>query len=141
MCLDISYKMDAVTDSLYDYLPDLQIDPQLQFDFSTADHIQAHARSNSQIISLDTAGHPYLTTMQWGLLTKYMVTNPEAMKMYANNMFNARAENILVKKSTWYPLRKNRCLLIASGIYEHRKIEGWKKKAPYFVHLADRKTL
>jgi putative SOS response-associated peptidase YedK len=141
MCLDISYKIDAVGDSLYDYLPNLQTDPQLNFDFSASEHIQAHARSGSEIIYLNAEGIPYLTTMEWGLITKYMAMNPEAMKMYANNMFNARSENILVKKSAWYPLRKNRCLLVASGIYEHRKIEGWKKKAPYFVHLAGKKTL
>src|SRR5258707_11738447 len=70
-----------------------------------------------------------------------MLDNAEAMKMYGNNMFNARSENILVKKSAWYPFRKNRCLLVATGIFEHRKINGWKKKVPYFVRLENRKLL
>ncbi|HEV7620910.1 MAG TPA: SOS response-associated peptidase family protein, partial [Flavisolibacter sp.] len=43
------------------------------------------------------------------------------------------------KKSYWSRIRKNRCLIPVTGIYEHREIKGWKKKVPYFVKVKNEK--
>ena len=42
------------------------------------------------------------------------------------------------KSSVWYRLRKQRCLVPVTGIYEHRKIKGWKNKVPYHVKILNR---
>jgi putative SOS response-associated peptidase YedK len=55
------------------------------------------------------------------------------------SMVNARSEKILEdKRSIWNRIRKTRCLIPVTGIYEHREIAGWKNKVPYHVHLKDR---
>jgi putative SOS response-associated peptidase YedK len=49
-------------------------------------------------------------------------------------MVSVRSERILEdKKSYWYSLRKQRCLIPVSGTFEHRAVKGWKKKVPYFI--------
>lgn len=141
MCLDISFKIEATEDSLYDYLPHLKIDPQLSVDFENNSHIQAHDRPKTKIIYTNTEGFPYLTLMRWGLLKEYMFRDSVSFKKYAFNSFNARAENILDPKSSWYHVRTNRCLIDTPGIFEHRKIIGWKNKVPYFIRLANKKRL
>lgn len=139
MCLDISFKIAKEEDSLYDYLPHLKIDPQINLEFENIAHIQAHSRPNTKIIYTNNENIPYLTLMRWGLLKEYMFKDSVSFKKYAFNSFNARSENILDPKSSWYKIRKNRCLIDAPGIYEHRKINGWKNKVPYYVTLANKK--
>lgn len=141
MCLDISFKIEATEDSLYDYLPHLKIDPQLTVEFDNLSHIQAHDRPKTRIIYTNKEGFPYLTLMRWGLMQRFMTKDPFSFKKYANSMFNARAENIFDTKSVWNRIRTNRCLIVAPGIYEHRHIAGWKNKVPYYIRLKSRKTL
>jgi len=139
MCLDISFKIAEEEDSLYDYLPHLKIDPQLSLGFNNLAHIQAHARPETKVIFTDGQGETCLTCMRWGVLQGYMFKDSAAFRKYAFNSFNARAENMLDPKSSWYRIRKNRCLIDAPGIYEHRGIAGWKNKVPYYVRLRNRK--
>ena len=54
-------------------------------------------------------------------------------------MINIRSERVLEdRKSYWYRLRNQRCLIPVSGTYEHRKIMGWPKKVPYYIAEKDR---
>jgi len=141
MCLDISFKIAETEDSLYDYLPHLRIDPQLDLGFELNSHLQAHERPLCKVIYHNANGEPYLTLMRWGLLNKYMFRDADSFKMYGNNNYNTRAEKILDPKSSWYKIRKQRCLLDTPGIYEHRAIKGWKNKVPYFIQLASNKRM
>lgn len=141
MCLDISFRIDISEDSLYDYLPHLKIDPQIGLKFENNSHIQAHARPHTRIIYTNTENIPYMTLMRWGVLTKFMLKNSFNFFKYGNNMYNARAENIFDPKSTWFKIKQNRCLIATDGIYEHRKIIGWKNKVPYFIRLASKKPM
>ncbi len=71
---------------------------------------------------------------EWGVVADYMNT-PEKIKEYRNSMANARSEKLIAdKRSVWYRLRKNRCLVFTTGFFEHRDI-GAKKKLPYFIKL------
>lgn len=71
---------------------------------------------------------------EWGVIADYMNT-PEKVKEYRTSMANARSEKILDdKRSVWYRLRKNRCLVFTTGFFEHRDI-GKKKKLPYFIRV------
>lgn len=141
ICLDISFKIEKTEDSLYDYLPNLKVDKQIDlFGNVNNAHIQAHDRPKTRII-LSNNGEPYLTLMRWGLMNKYMFKDELSFKKYAFNSFNARAENILEPKSSWYKIRKNRCLIDTPGIFEHRKINTWKNKVPYHIKLASKKRL
>lgn len=141
MCLDISFRIDISEDSLYDYLPNLKIDPQIDLKFESNAHIQAHARPQTRIIYMDAENQPYMTLMRWGVMSKFMLKNAINFFTYGNNMYNARSENIFDPKSTWFQIKQNRCLIVTEGIYEHRKIIGWKNKVPYFIRLRSKKTM
>ncbi|MES1226994.1 MAG: SOS response-associated peptidase family protein [Bacteroidota bacterium] len=79
-------------------------------------------------------GVPHANQFEWQLIADYMKT-PELIKKYRKNMANARMENILDKKSAWYRIRHQRCLIAVDGIYEHRGVNGFKNKIPYFIKL------
>jgi len=70
------------------------------------------------------------------------MNTPDLIKKYRIQMANARAENILDKKSSWYRLRKNNlCLIVMSGFFEHREVKGITNKIPYFINLTNRSHL
>jgi putative SOS response-associated peptidase YedK len=71
---------------------------------------------------------------EWGVIADYMNT-PEKIKEYRNSMANATSEKMLAdKRSVWYRLRKQRCLVFTTGFFEHHDA-GFKKKVPYFIHV------
>jgi|688.fasta_scaffold24060_11 putative SOS response-associated peptidase YedK len=76
----------------------------------------------------------HVAASEWGIIAPYMNTEA-SVKQYRNSMVNARSEKLFEKASYWSRIRNQRCLVPVSGIYEHRKIEGWKKKLPYFISL------
>jgi putative SOS response-associated peptidase YedK len=135
MCYDISFttKMETIAD----YLPELVIDPQINFDFGRAVHVQAQAHSRFPVIVFEHARYQ-LKPFEWGIIPEYMNT-PEKVKKGRNGMCNARREKIVEdKRSYWHRIRRDRCLIPVTGIYEHREVKGWKNKVPYFVHVKGR---
>jgi putative SOS response-associated peptidase YedK len=135
MCYDISFatKYELITQ----YIPDLVVDPQIGFHYDMNLHAQAQAfRKYPVIISED--GVIKLLPMEWGVIADYMNT-PEKIKKMRNSMCNARSEKIIEdKKSIWHRMRKKRCLIPVTGIFEHREVKGFKNKIPYHVKLKDR---
>jgi putative SOS response-associated peptidase YedK len=72
--------------------------------------------------------------MEWGCIPFY-IKDEKAFVKQRTNMLNARSERILGDTSSyWFKIRNRRCLIPVTGIYEHRKIEKWTKKVPYFIH-------
>jgi putative SOS response-associated peptidase YedK len=141
MCLDISFKIDETEDSLLDYLPNLIVDPQLLLKLEDNAHICALDRPKARIIYANAEGQPTMTLMRWGIVTDYMARDEKEFAKYQGSMFNARSERFFDANSIWSKLKVNRCLIVAPGIYEHRKIIGWKMKVPYYVSLKSQKTL
>ena len=70
-----------------------------------------------------------LKMMKWGLVPFWA---KEASIGY--KMINARAEGIEDKSSFKNPFRKRRCLVLADGFYEWKKVDA-KTKVPYFIKL------
>ena len=135
MCYDISFS--STIELITDYLPDIVIDTQISIDFDTTLHVQAQAYRKYPIIIFED-GKYKLKTFEWGVIADYMDT-PEKIKKSRNWMCNAQSEKILDdKKSYWRRIRKNRCLIPVTGIYEHREIIGWKNKVPYFIKIKNR---
>jgi putative SOS response-associated peptidase YedK len=132
MCYDISFTVQIRT--LADIFPDLIIDDQLEIDYSKAVHIMGHAYAEHPIMYVNRDDmKTHLTLMEWGCIPFY-VKDEKAFVRQRAFMLNARSERILEDtKSYWYKIRNRRCLIPMNGIYEHRKITGWKKKVPYHV--------
>lgn len=135
MCHDLSFSADSV-EFITDIFPNIFIDAQLDFDFTTTDHILSMSHRKALVV-ISQNNTPQLKQFEWGLIADYMNT-PEKVKQYRIQMANARSEKIFDKQSAWYRLKQNRCLIAVTGFYEHREIKGWKNKVPYYIKLANR---
>lgn len=71
-----------------------------------------------------------LTLYRWGLIPSW-AEDPSI----GNRMINARAETAAVKPAYRKAFQVRRCLVIADGFYEWRKLDG--RKQPYFIHRKD----
>jgi putative SOS response-associated peptidase YedK len=134
MCYDISFSSGI--ELITDYLPGIDVDPQIRIDYDTSIHVIAHAYRKYPVIIYDNGYR--LKPFEWGLIADYMNT-PEKIKKSRSFMCNAQSEKILDdKRSVWHRLRQQRCLIPVTGILEHREIQGWKNKVPYHVKLKER---
>jgi putative SOS response-associated peptidase YedK len=134
MCYDLSFKTSIKT--IKDYFPSIEIEPQMQIDFDRV-HVLAQSFSKYPIVIFEDATYK-LKQFEWGVIADYMNT-PEKIKQSRQWMCNAQSEKVIGdKKSYWNRIRKTRCLIPATGFYEHREIKGWKNKVPYFIRLKER---
>lgn len=135
MCYDVSCEINF--QELYDYLPGLYFDEDMDEDFGRIDHLQGVVLfPNYPIIFMNREDfRSHCRLMEWGIIRYYEKTEPLAADR--NKMLNIRSEKILDDtNSYWHKIRNRRCLIPVSGIYEHRAIKGWKKKVPYWIRPA-----
>jgi putative SOS response-associated peptidase YedK len=136
MCLDISLHSDIQMTT--EAFPNIKDERQVDFSMPELEDVWAINFPPYNIIYRDDTDSLILGTSQWGVTPFYVEDLVERKKRRASQT-NIRAERILKdKKSTWYRLRKNRCLVPVTGVYEHREIIGWQKKVPYYISLKDR---
>ncbi len=132
MCYDIAFSTDIRV--VGDYFPELIFDSQLDLDFGPVDHLQGVAVfPKMPILYVNREDFQlHCRRMEWGIIEHYVDQEPRVD--YRNKFVNIRSERILDdKRSYWYKIRNRRCLIPLTGIYEHRAIEGWKKKVPYWI--------
>ena len=135
MCLDISFY--SALQLIDDYFPNLTHDGEIIFDLDIGMHFLALGHSRYPVIVANNR-HYHRKYFEWGIIAEYMDT-PEKIKAMRKSMVNARSEKILEdRRSFWNRIRGKRCLIPVTGIYEHREINGWKNKVPYYVRLKDR---
>lgn len=135
MCYDISFA--ARLDAVLQRFPGAEMDPALRRDEAMLLHVQAQAHRRYPVVIFDEAQYK-LRPFEWGVIAEYMNT-PGKLKKMRSQMCNARSEKIVEdRKSYWHRLRKIRCLIPATGIYEHREVKGFKNKIPYHVGLKGR---
>lgn len=75
-----------------------------------------------------------LSFFTWGLIPYWSKSD-----IKSTNLINARIEGIASKPSFRIPVRKRRCLILADGFYEWKKIANQKK--PYRIILKDQSIL
>jgi putative SOS response-associated peptidase YedK len=135
MCLDIAFY--SALQLIDDYFPNLVHDGEIHFDLDLGVHFMALGHNRYPVITFQNDAY-HRKYFEWGIIAEYMDT-PEKIKAMRKSMVNARAEKILGdKKSFWNRIRRTRCLIPVTGIYEHREIPGWKNKVPYYIRLNDR---
>ncbi len=76
MCYDISFS--TTIETITDYLPDIEIDPQIGFDFNSAIHVLAQSYRKYPVI-IQEDGKYKLKEFEWGVIADYMNT-PEKIK-------------------------------------------------------------
>lgn len=136
MCLDIAFY--SALQLIDDTFPELVHDSEIRFDLDMGMHFMALGHNRYPVIVYEKGAY-HLKNFEWGIIAEYMDT-PERIKAMRRSMVNARSEKILEdRRSFWHRIRKTRCLIPVTGIYEHRAIQGWKNKVPYHIQLKDRK--
>lgn len=76
-------------------------------------------------------GRLEVSSLRWGLIPSW-AKDPSI----GSRMINSRAETILEKPSFRTAFRKRRCLILADGFYEWKKISP-TKKIPQFIRMKD----
>ncbi len=133
----LRYFFLTTIETITDYLPEIEIDPQIGFDFNSAIHVLAQSYRKYPVI-IQEDGKYKLKEFEWGVIADYMNT-PEKIKTGRQWMCNAQSEKILGdKKSYWHRIRSKRCLIPVTGTFEHREVKGIKNKIPYLVKVKDR---
>lgn len=108
---------------------------QQQFEFELSADLQPrfNIAPSQEVFSIISDGKKRRGgTLRWGLVPHWA---KEAKIGY--KMINARAEGIDEKPSFKEPFRKKRCLIIADGFYEWKKVDD--RKQPYRFIMKDRK--
>ncbi len=136
MCYDLSFSTSI--ESIFDYFPDMVNEDLFKVHFDATVHIVGHAYGEHPVIYHNPESQQIqLKLMEWGCIPFYTKDEKAFLRQRAS-MLNARSERILGDpKSYWYKIRNRRCLIPASGIYEHRMVPTWKKKVPYFVRMKE----
>ena len=124
MCYDMSFFSNIKLISDY-----LSLDDPLTVEFEPTWHRVAQAFGPWPVIIREQATYK-LKLFEWGVIADYMNT-PEKIKEYRTSMANARSEKIVGdKRSAWYRIRKNRCLVFTTGFFDHPGVEilthSWK---------------
>ena len=86
------------------------------------------------VVSFNSHGSPIINSMRWGLVPVWA----DSLSV-GYNMINARSESIAVKPSFRPSLIDKRCVVIADGYYEWKKLSA-KIKEPYWIHTADERV-
>lgn len=73
-----------------------------------------------------------LDAFHWGLIPGFA----KDVKI-GNRMINARSETAATNGAFKHSLARRRCIVPADGFYEWQKVDGQKKKQPYFIHRTD----
>ncbi|MEW4328754.1 SOS response-associated peptidase [Rossellomorea marisflavi] len=110
-----------------------ELQQQFEFDLSVDLQPRFNIAPSQEVFSIISDGKKRRGgTLRWGLVPNWA---REAKIGY--KMINARAEGIDEKPSFREPFRKKRCLIIADGFYEWKKVDD--RKQPYRFIMKDRK--
>ncbi|MEW5570956.1 SOS response-associated peptidase [Rossellomorea marisflavi] len=110
-----------------------ELQQQFEFDLSTDLQPRFNIAPSQEVFSIISDGKKRRGGMlRWGLVPHWA---KEAKIGY--KMINARAEGINEKPSFREPFRKKRCLIIADGFYEWKKVDD--RKQPYRFVMKDGK--
>ncbi len=82
------------------------------------------------IAAIANDGSNEVRQLRWGLIPSWAKD-----ASIGSRMINARAESVADKPSYRTPLRKRRCLILADGFYEWKKLPKGKGKTPMYVRL------
>ena len=132
MCYDISLitPLTAVAANF----PGIIMDEDISMDTEKSIHLIGHSYGEHPIIFRNREDlQLHCRLMEWGCIPFYIKDEGSFLKQRAF-MLNARSERILEdKNSYWHKIRNRRCLVPIDGFYEHRKVQGFKNKIPYYI--------
>ncbi|MEZ5341620.1 MAG: SOS response-associated peptidase [Acidimicrobiales bacterium] len=81
-------------------------------------------------------GHRSLAALRWGLVPFWAKDAKIGSKM-----INARSETVSSKPAFRAAYKRRRCLIPADGFFEWSKVEGAKRKQPFYIYRTDGEPL
>jgi putative SOS response-associated peptidase YedK len=92
------------------------------------------APSQSVAVVTNESAEPGIDYVRWGLVPSWA---KDGSITAGSKMINARAETLAGKPAFSRLLKRQRCLIPASGFFEWQKTTGSKAKTPYYFRLKD----
>ncbi len=127
-----------VADWLADLFPNWNLDPESALESLPTSLRQSrfNIAPSQQILVIRSKdnGEPTIDSMRWGLVPNWA----ESLSI-GYNMINARSESIADKPSFRPSLINQRCVVMADGYYEWKKLSP-KIKEPYWIHTASERV-
>jgi putative SOS response-associated peptidase YedK len=114
------FALSAKTDDVEKLIPGLKSNIDIKPRYNIA------PTQNISVIKND--GKKEISNLYWGLIPFWSKDPAIGQKM-----INARSETIFEKPAFKNPVRKKRCLIIASGFYEWEK--SGKQKIPHYIRM------
>ncbi|MFE8699655.1 SOS response-associated peptidase [Cytobacillus sp. FJAT-54145] len=113
----------------------LQLQAQFEFEFYDEYLPRYNIAPSQKVLAIGSNGERRKGSMlRWGLIPFWASDEKIGYKM-----INARSEGIEEKPSFKHAFKKRRCLVIADGFYEWKKLDDGKTKQPYRFVMKDRK--
>lgn len=114
--------------------------PQQLADYFSVDELAAEdvepsynvAPTNQVMAVAERADTRTLERYHWGLIPSWAKE-----KKIGNRMINARGETVAEKPAYRRAFAKRRCIIPADGFFEWKKVEGQKRKQPYYIRRKD----
>ena len=134
MCYDISLHSDI--ELIREVFPKVK-DQRVTLESPNQEHVLSFGFPSFPILSRQGA-ELILSDMKWSVDPTYE-KGPAMRKKKRIKMADMQSERVIVDtRLYWYRLRKNSCLILGSGTYEHGAITGWANKVPYYIWAKDR---
>ncbi|MFC2130756.1 SOS response-associated peptidase [Bacteroidota bacterium] len=116
------FALSAQTDMVEKLLPELYSSSEIKPSYNIAP---------TQDVSVILDESPKeISIARWGLIPFWSKD-----KSIGSKMINARAETLTEKPSFKQLFNKKRCLIVADGFFEWKKIDSSKRKFPYFIKM------
>ena len=121
---------EALNQTFFDFAGPMDLSPR--YNISPTQDVAVIANTQP-----DTAESPETGQVEffhWGLIPSW-AKDPKI----GNRMINARSETLSEKPSFRNAYKRRRCLILADGYYEWRKIPGDRLKQPVYIRLKSQK--
>lgn len=105
---------------------------QVDFLAETTARFNVAPTQDVPVVRADSGGRRVGALMHWGFIPSW-ADDPAI----GNRMINARSETVAEKPAFRTAFQRRRCLIPADGFYEWQKLDGGKRKQPFFIRMKD----
>jgi putative SOS response-associated peptidase YedK len=121
---------EALNQTFFDFAGPMDLSPR--YNISPTQDVAVIANTLTDTAEGTETGQ--MDFFHWGLIPSW-AKDPKI----GNRMINARSETLSEKPSFRNAYKRRRCLILADGYYEWRKIPGEKRKQPVYIRLKSQK--
>ena len=121
---------EALNQTFFDFAGPMDLSPR--YNISPTQNVAVIANTPTATVEGPETGQ--VDFFHWGLIPSW-AKDPKI----GNRMINARSETLSEKPSFRNAYKRRRCLILADGYYEWKKIPGERSKQPVYIRLKSQK--